>query len=247
MIISQSLNFIFIHMHKCAGTSVTAALEPCLGWNDILLGSTKWGVHQQQYFGHRFGLRKHSSAQMVFDVIGQDRWQSMTKLTVVRNPYGRAVSLFRFLDKTLAEACKRDGIGTHELAALRAKKSLPKKDPYSYPGTKALIDAGFPEPDYRRFLESSIFWRGPGAHPMTERLSVKTDRGQQVDMDIIMRFETLADDWQQATGAIGLKTPFIHLNSTGSYDYRRYYEDARCLDIVREKYETDFVAFDYPT
>jgi hypothetical protein len=43
MIISHKYRFIFIHIRKCAGTSVTRALVSLLGKEDIVIGCTAEG------------------------------------------------------------------------------------------------------------------------------------------------------------------------------------------------------------
>ena len=43
MIISNSHKFIFVHILKTAGTSICAALDPTLRWNDVILGGTGFG------------------------------------------------------------------------------------------------------------------------------------------------------------------------------------------------------------
>ena len=40
MFLSNSRKFIFIHITKAAGTSITHALEKSMGWNDLVIGST---------------------------------------------------------------------------------------------------------------------------------------------------------------------------------------------------------------
>ena len=47
MIISNSHKFIFVHVMKTAGTSVSAALDPWLRWNDIAIGGTRFGEQIQ--------------------------------------------------------------------------------------------------------------------------------------------------------------------------------------------------------
>jgi hypothetical protein len=44
MIVSHTHKFIFVHINKCAGTSVTKALLPYLGENDLVLGFTNESV-----------------------------------------------------------------------------------------------------------------------------------------------------------------------------------------------------------
>ena len=65
MIISPNRQFVFIHLHKCAGTSIEMALAGALGINDIVVGSTPDGERLQGFFGDVLGLRKHASAAQV--------------------------------------------------------------------------------------------------------------------------------------------------------------------------------------
>lgn len=96
MFISNSKKFIYIHLHKCAGTSVEVALSNTLQWNDILIGSTKEGETLQDTYRKLFGLHKHSSAQEIKDVVGDVVWDGFFRFSTVRNPYSLAVSQYTF-------------------------------------------------------------------------------------------------------------------------------------------------------
>ena len=103
MIISHRLKAIFIHVHKCGGTSIEKALEPFLGWNDLLLGSTKVGELINDYYAERYGLHKHSSLMDVYRVAGNQLVDSYFKFALVRNPISRICSLYNFVSSIVNE------------------------------------------------------------------------------------------------------------------------------------------------
>ena len=76
MIISNSHRFIFVHVLKTGGTTVCAALDPFLRWNDVVLGGTEFGERMNGPYRDRFGLRKHSTAQEIRAVVGDATWSS---------------------------------------------------------------------------------------------------------------------------------------------------------------------------
>src|ERR671918_1169665 len=61
-IVCRSRKFIFVHLHKCGGTSVEQAFAPHARWNDLVIGSTFWGELLQPLYKRRYGLTKHSRA-----------------------------------------------------------------------------------------------------------------------------------------------------------------------------------------
>lgn len=96
MIINHDLRFIFLHVPKTAGTSVTAWLSAYTGWNDIELGATHYGEQIQPIYGQRFKLHKHSPASQVSRIVGQEIWANYYKFAIVRHPLDRLVSAFHF-------------------------------------------------------------------------------------------------------------------------------------------------------
>ncbi|MGR5254316.1 sulfotransferase family 2 domain-containing protein [Vibrio astriarenae] len=98
-IISNSKKFVFIHVPKAAGTSVTNILSKYTTYMDLEIGGTSFGEQIQTAYKDRFGLSKHTTASGVRDVLGDEVWKGMFKFSIVRNPYDRTISTYKFLKK----------------------------------------------------------------------------------------------------------------------------------------------------
>lgn len=96
MIINHGRRFIFLHVPKTAGTSVTSWLSTFTGWNDIELGGTHYGEEIQAIYGRRFKLHKHSPAAEISRIVGDEIWSAYFKFAVVRDPFDRLVSAYQF-------------------------------------------------------------------------------------------------------------------------------------------------------
>lgn len=98
-IINNSKKFVFVHVPKAAGTSVTNALSKYTTYKDLEIGGTHFGERIQPAYKDRFSLGKHTPASEIRNVIGQEAWDDMYKFSIVRNPYDRVISTYKFLLK----------------------------------------------------------------------------------------------------------------------------------------------------
>lgn len=97
MIINHTLKFIFVHVPKAAGSSVSNCLSKLSRYRDLEIGGTILGEALQPEYIRRFGLSKHSTAAEVRRVTGEMLWTSYFTFGFVRNPYERAFSIFNFM------------------------------------------------------------------------------------------------------------------------------------------------------
>ena len=96
-IINHTKKFIFIHIPKTAGTSLAAYFSQFSTYKDVELGGTVFGEIVSPAFFRRYGVRKHSRASEIRDLVGKDFWDNSFKFAFVRNPYKRTFSIFTFL------------------------------------------------------------------------------------------------------------------------------------------------------
>jgi hypothetical protein len=96
-IVNNTFGFIFVHIPKCGGTSISMALSGLSQFNDIELGGTAYGQAINRAYHKRFGIGKHSSANDIRNVVGRSVWVRYYSFALVRNPYQRAISTYCFL------------------------------------------------------------------------------------------------------------------------------------------------------
>ena len=99
MIISHSRNFVFVHIQKNAGTSITKYLDKYITYQDLLLGCTEFGEKIQHLYKEKFNLHKHSYAKEIKNIMGEETWNNYFSFSFVRNPYDRMVSLYNWCRK----------------------------------------------------------------------------------------------------------------------------------------------------
>jgi len=106
-------NIIFVHIPKCGGTSVSFSLEE---FANVTLMAEGYSVNMDsngQSRGNFLQSRKHENIQEIkryyVNRFGQDRWQQAIKFSVMRNPADRAISWFRYRQRTLKEISELPG------------------------------------------------------------------------------------------------------------------------------------------
>ena len=117
MIISHSQKFIFVHIHKTGGSSLSLALQPFLAWNDLILGGSPLGEKTNHAFRAQYGLHKHSTLEEIKTVCGTDILDAYYSFALVREPIAKAVSLYNYIAGFSRELAADFGRPEAELAA----------------------------------------------------------------------------------------------------------------------------------
>ena len=100
MIFSRGRRFIFIHIPKTGGTALSLALEARAMKDDILIGDTpKARARKARLQGVQAAGRlwKHSTLADIAGLATPEEIATFFTLTLVRNPWDRAVSYYHWL------------------------------------------------------------------------------------------------------------------------------------------------------
>ncbi len=100
MIISRGRRFIFVHIPKTGGTALSLALEARAMKDDILIGDTPKARARKARVksAHAAGrLWKHSTLADIAGLVTDDEVAHFFTVTLVRNPWDRAVSYYHWL------------------------------------------------------------------------------------------------------------------------------------------------------
>ena len=100
MIISRARRFIFVHIPKTGGTAFSLAYEARVAKDDILIGDTpKARKRAGRWKGVKTAGRvwKHSTLADVLGLVTPEEIEDFLAVTLVRNPWDRAVSYYHWL------------------------------------------------------------------------------------------------------------------------------------------------------
>jgi hypothetical protein len=219
MLISNSKKFIFIHIPKNAGQSITNALfKFCVGKNarffsDIIstrnyirINSKLMQLFNFSFYDHSF--KDHESASNVKEVLGSS-YSSYFSFAFVRNPWDWILSHYTYTLKNVRHY-------RHSFV----KNNLKNFDEYvEYECLK-----GMPEQyNQNKFIYDSS--------------------GNQL-VNFVGKFENIQNDFQIICDQLDIDTNIKHFNQSNKFNYREHFSE-RSKDLVKDYYSKDIELFDY--
>jgi hypothetical protein len=240
VIVSYSRQFVFVHIHKTAGESITATLRPVLAPDDLLLRGT------ETVSANGIRLNKHSTAGEVRNVLPSEEWDRYFTFGFVRHPIERTVSLYRWA----AQRSRPPRLTAAQRIGFRP--APPNPDRSGNPEIRA----------YRETNSISEFIR----HPlMEETRSMKPQSTSLCDeeghllVDYVGRFERLSQSFAHIEKALGLSSlslkwqnasqgPQLQFERKNGRRYGRADHTELTSDDVAHltnRFEDDFRLFDY--
>lgn len=219
-IINSSHGFVFVHVPKSAGTSVTSVLSGLCSVLDIEVGGSAFGEAVQPAFQARHGLSKHSTAAEIRALLGEQQWMRMVSFGVVRHPLARLASAWRFLRQW-------DSPGNFLREALLATETFE-----DFLATDLWVDS----PGLDRMFQPQAFWL---AHEQRDELLV----------DTVCKVETLDADLHALLSRIGVPVSaqpqaVPRLNATVTRQEGQDLPEALRAK-VRDRYARDLQLFGY--
>lgn len=218
-LVSHSKRFVFIHLPKCAGTSVSALLE---GYAYPWLLSSKLARNAVHILGHwanidlmdytgKYILPLHADADLLVKRFPATDFAYYFRFAIVRSPWSLLVSLYEFNQRPRMRLshprryCQRQDYSFHQFIKSRCPNCTHVN----------LVD--------------HLFKHGDGT----------------LDMDYVAKQESLDSDFRHILGLLDLPVrPVPRRNATKHHDYTRYYDD-ETLQIVGKAFERDIRAFGY--
>ena len=171
MIYSVERNFLFVHIHKCGGTSLVKSYVPHKLLSDVVIGGYKFGELMQPHYKKEFGLQKHSTYQQIEEVLGADRMSTLNSFAFVRNPYERVRSLYtyslRMIKNKEFENAKRDhtwprikrAIRQKDLSELTGSGNQTQKKQRNIAIKWPAVKAALQSKNFSEFIRQELVWQ----------------------------------------------------------------------------------------
>lgn len=231
-IISNSHRFVFVHLHKCGGSSVETAYQPHASWNDLVIGSTPEGEQLQPIYRKLHGLQKHSPASELRRVLGPV-WDAYWTFAMVRHPARIYESFYKWSHRILLQYSAKTGISVEDVKSGIRSGGITRPFVHNV-GMKPYVNAA----DFNDFALRMLEKNPLGT--MTQRLG---DAGGMLPDDIY-RLEESGPLWSALSDRTGIDIQPLHVNAGHDTGGLQWSDAAR--QALLERHHDDFETFGYP-
>lgn len=206
MLVSDSHQFIFVHIRKAAGSSIRDTLSPLsISVAKNLKAKIKSKVLRIEKNYHKYSYREHSPISHAKNLMTPQLFDSYFKFAFVRNPYTRLISEYEFIRR-------RPDHGRH----------------------KTVIKMTFDQ--YIKY-QSKRF----DAH----QINMLADKGGNLQMDFIGRFENLHEDWAFVCDKLQIMNAELsHRKKASKVNYKDYF-NPESIELVAKLWKKDLQTFNY--
>jgi hypothetical protein len=195
VIISFDRRFIFVHIAKTAGDSVTNSVMANVGKNAVVVSNDfqAWrdGLRRRHY-RHLYKLAKHSTAAEIRSALGDDVWNGFYKFSFVRDPIARAMSLYTYIERKAEERARL--LPRNLWYGTLASR---EDDPAQWPAMVAYKESG----SFSEFIRHPCALEDQAMH---SQASFLYDAAGMLLVDFVGRVECIDKDFRQVARRIGL-------------------------------------------
>ncbi|MGR3722843.1 sulfotransferase family 2 domain-containing protein [Abyssibius alkaniclasticus] len=241
MIISNSRKFIFVHIHKAAGTALKVALQPHLAWNDLVIGGSQFGDAVAPAYETHFGLTKHGGIQQIIDQCGAALVKDYFSFAIVRDPVARSVSLYNYIAEFFRYKGQSLGLQHDDLVIAARQEQLemtPNLKFLDWPATRAY----YLSPNFSDYIRSKELESDSGFQLQIDALQ---NQSGTLMVDKVIKYEALLRDLPALWDKIG--TRFMLPVENRPKFYRQPLADVSDDDraFLRTRFADDYLALDY--
>lgn len=211
----ENKKIIFIHINKCGGTSM-------------------------KHIARGYGHIKIPNNDDIISLKNKNSWNESIKITFVRNPYTRLLSLYHML--------KRDGYQStlDEIINIITNKNIKYlvSDGGLKPGGTININ-GFTSGGgtYTYITRSKEYIRRHGL-PMTHKHYGVVNDDLSLDIDYVYKLEELQDKWGEIKQITQINKDLVKLNVSKNKNEITVFTKEQ-LSKINEYYHNDFICFNY--
>ncbi|GAB4124575.1 MAG: hypothetical protein Tsb0027_23120 [Wenzhouxiangellaceae bacterium] len=241
-IICNSQRFIFVHLHKCGGTSVRQAIRTQMRWNDLIIGGNNNDNLLESIYRRRYALEKHNSASQLQRIVGDDIWRSYWTFALVRHPASIMASYYHWTRKVLQQLAQRHGLRADQVVASIRAGDI--DDPVlAWDAVQAYCHCDGQTDSLAGFIEHALEHGVLGfGQTLSERL---TDADGRL-VDAVYQLEQLQQLEQDFTARTGIEMTLGHANRSQQQAQKQAWTwDVALLDKIWQRYREDYARFGY--